>query len=158
MIRALPTTQPGSRAARHDARWPAIAAALADLRERGRFAVRIVEADCGAGSLLLHAVQHARRLGFTAIEGRGIDRSPALIVRARAAAKALRDPAIGVIFDSADVTDALRDEHDLPADLIIWNGRWHGDVAAALSRAGDRVIPSPCTAPPRSKRGETGLS
>ena len=129
-----------SRTALHDPRWPTIAAALSKLRDRGRFAVRIVDADCGAGSLLLHAVHHARTLGFTAIEGRGIDGSPALIGRASAAAKRQRDPGIGVAFEMADVLVALSDEYDLPADIVLWNGACRHSVDQALSRAGNMII------------------
>lgn len=133
-------TQPGSWAARHDPRWPSIAEALAALRERGRFSVRIIDADCAAGSLLLYATQYAHALGFTAIEGRGIDGSPAMIGRAKAAAHRLHDPAIGLVFEMTDVVVALREEYDLPADIVICHGRGHPDVAEALSRAADRVI------------------
>lgn len=112
--------QPGSRTAAHDERWPALAAALADLRARKRCSVRIVDADCGAGCLLLHALRHARTLGFTAIEGRGIDGSPALIGRARAAAARLYDPATGVVFEVKDMATGLRDEQDFPADIVLW--------------------------------------
>lgn len=131
---------PGSRTALHDPRWPRIAAALAALRDRGRFAVRIIDADCGAGCLLLHAVHHARSLGFTAIEGRGIDGSPALIGRAKAAAQRQPDPAIGLTFDLSDVLVALGDEYDLPADLVLWHGPRRQDVDRALSRAAELVI------------------
>ena len=93
-----------SRTARNDPRWPAIGEALASLRDAKRRAVRIVDADCGAGAILIQALRHARALGFTAIEGRGIDSSPALIGRARAAAARLHDPAIGVAFDVAELS------------------------------------------------------
>ena len=76
-----------------DPRWDAIAATLTGLRQRRRRAVRIVDADCGCGTLLLAVLTHARALGFTAIEGRGLDRSPMRIGRARRAATRLRDPA-----------------------------------------------------------------
>lgn len=147
--RPTPAVLPGSRTALHDPRWPAVAAALAALRERHRCAVRIVDADCGAGSLLLQLVRHARGLGFTAIEGRGIDGSPALIGRARAAAARLSDPAIGVEFELADMVSALREEFDLPADIVLWHGGRDEDRSAAngsteirdvLSRAGALVI------------------
>lgn len=141
--RAVAITGPSSRTAAHDPRWPAVAAALRALRDSKRYAVRIVDANCGAGCLLLHAMRHARALGFTAIEGRGIGGSPALIGRARAAATRLDEPAIGVIFDMADMVEALRDEHDLPADIVLWSGGT-GDpghpVSDALRRAGDQVI------------------
>ncbi len=133
-----------SRTTIHDPRWPRISAALSDLRDRGRHAVRIVDADCGAGSLLLHALYHARILGFTAIEGRGIDGSPALIGRARAAAARQPDSAIGVIFECADMLAALRDEADLPADILLCQetGSKSGrpDLRDAVFAAGDRVI------------------
>lgn len=141
--RPVAITGPSSRTAAHDPRWPAVAAALQALRDKKRHAVRIVDADCGAGCLLLHAIRHARALGFTAIEGRGINGSPALIGRARAAAARLGDPAIGVIFEMADMVAALRDEHDLPADIVLWHaGTGDPGPAAsdALRRAGDRVI------------------
>lgn len=132
---------PGSRAASHDPRWPAVMAALAALRDRKRCAVRIVDADCGAGCLLLQALRHARALGFTAIEGRGIDGAPALIGRARAAAARLRDPAIGVTFEAADMATALADEHDLPADIVLWHGVAEGvQVPDVLRLAGMLVI------------------
>lgn len=114
------------------------------MRERGRYAVRIVDADCGAGCLLIHSLQYARSLGFTAIEGRGIDGSPALIGRARAAAVARRDPAIGVVFEVADMADALAEELDCPADIVLWHGigqeRARGDILATVSAAGDLVL------------------
>lgn len=147
-LRAMRSANTGlrfhSRAASHDPRWPAIAARLALLREQGRRAVRIVDADCAAGALLLHTLHHARSLGFTAIEGRGIDGSPALIGRARSAAAARADPAIGVVFEVADIVAALLEEQDLPADIILWHSagrdRDHPGAAAVVSRAGEVVI------------------
>jgi hypothetical protein len=136
--------RPGSRRAAHDPRWPAVAARLALLREQRRRAVRIVDADCGAGTLLVHAVLHARSLGFTAIEGRGIDGSPALIGRANAAAGRLRDPAIGLAFEVGDMARALGDEEDCPADIVLWHGSANGCeppfVRDALARASDLVV------------------
>jgi|GEM_PF-1296783 hypothetical protein len=140
---ASKTAMPGSKAAIHDPRWPVVAAALATLREDGRHAVRIVDADCGAGSLLLQAVHHARTLGFTAIEGRGIDGSPALIGRARAAASRCTNLAIGTTFEVADMVTAMLEEHDLPADLVICHGMAKGrrpEVASALENAARIVI------------------
>jgi SAM-dependent methyltransferase len=134
----------GSWAAAHDPRWSQIAARLLWLKQQGRRAVRIVDADCGAGALLLHAVVHARSLGFVAIEGRGIDGSPALIGRARAAAARCTDPAIGVTFEVADLASALREEQDLPADIVLWHhsDRQDGDdaVPMLLRAAGDLVV------------------
>lgn len=145
--RQCPSSAPaiaGNRAAQADPRWPAIAAALAALRESGRYAVRIVDADCACGTLLITAARYARLLGFAAIEGRGIDGSPALIGRARAAAARLRDPAIGFAFECADVKAALISEADFPADVVLWHGEpgvgCRGDLAQALTAAGKLVI------------------
>jgi hypothetical protein len=132
-----------SSAALHDPRWSKVQAALSVLRASGRHAVRVVDADCGAGSLLLRAVHHARALGFTAIEGRGVDGSPALIGRARAAANRSVDPAIGTQFEVADMITALRGEHDLPADIVICHGSAaldRNDVDVALHDAGRIII------------------
>jgi SAM-dependent methyltransferase len=137
----------GTRTAYSDARWPEIVAALKALRAARRHAVRIVDADCACGALLIATLRQARMLGFTAIEGRGIDGAPAMIGRARAAATRLRDPAIGVEFDLADVEDALASEADFPADIVLWHGdaladHRHG-LARALAAAGDVVIAGP---------------
>ena len=131
---------PASRTARHDPRWPTIVAALAALRERRRFAVRIVDAECGAGTVLIAAVLHARMLGFTAIEGHGIDGSPALIGRARAAARRLSDAAIGVSFAVADVPAALVAEQAAPADILLWHAGGSCAIDDALAHAAALVI------------------
>lgn len=135
---------PGSSTPIHDSRWPLIAAALTELHEHGRHAVRIVDAECGAGRLLLQAVRHASALGFKAIEGRGIDGSAVLIGRARSAANRLHDSAIGVAFDVADMRVALIAERDFPADIVICHGwstdEYHQSLLPELSEAGDLVI------------------
>ena len=140
----IPSTILGSRAAYNDVRWTDICAALAALRERGRHSVRIVDADCGCGTLLIEAVRQARALGFTAIEGRGIDGSPAMIGRARAAAARLHEPAIGLTFEVADMVDALAGEADFPADIVLWHGGRAGDersgVRESLVNAGDLLV------------------
>lgn len=129
-----------------DERWPAVAAALASLRAARRRSVRIVDADCGAGGLLLSAVRHARALGFTAIEARGIDAAPALVGRARAAAATLDDAAIGITFETAALVEALSDEADFPADIVVWHGRAGGRTGCdaeerrAVARAGHTLI------------------
>jgi SAM-dependent methyltransferase len=106
--------------------------------------VRIVDADCGAGSLLLHSARHARAPGFTAVECRGIDGSPALIGRARAAAAACPDAAIGIVFEMADMVLALEADRDVPADLVIWHGDRPDDrrpaALAAVRAAGEVLI------------------
>ena len=142
--RAVVPLHPRSRTATHDPRWPEIAAALTALRDDKRRTVRIVDADCGAGCLLLEATCHARALGFTAIEGRGIDASPALIGRARSAAARLRDPAIGLVFEAADILQALDEERYFPADIVLWHGVTNGGTGDrlrdVLARAGHSVI------------------
>lgn len=142
--RPVPTVVPGSRAAQSDARWPAIVAALATLRDQRRHSVRIVDADCACGSLLIAAARQARALGFIAIEARGIDGSSAMIGRARAAAARLRDPAIGLAFETADMLDALAAETAFPADIVLWHGSRPDDrrpgVHTALGAAGDLII------------------
>lgn len=134
-------TQIGRCSPCKDERWPAIADALDQLHATRRHSVRIVDADCGAGSLLLHAVRYARALGFTSIEARGIDGAPSLIERARTAAAVIADPAIGVTFEVADVATALAGEEEFPADILIWHGREAcndqavvGHAAAAAAR------------------------
>ncbi|WP_433910329.1 SAM-dependent methyltransferase [Sphingomonas yabuuchiae] len=104
---------------RHDPRWPAVQAALGDLRERHRCAVRIVDADCGAGGFLIAVAEQARAMGFTAIEGRGLGGSPALIGRARAAARRHRHAAMGLVFERIDPAQALAEERDFPADILV---------------------------------------
>ena len=139
-----PSIIPGSRAAHNDTRWADICTALAALRTRRRHAVRIVDADCACGTLLIEAVRHARALGFTAIEGRGIDGSPAMIGRARAAAARLHEPAIGLTFEVTDMIKALAIEADFPADIVLWHGGRAGDdrqgLRSSLAKAGDVVI------------------
>lgn len=145
-VGGVPSTCPlrhPSKAAVQDPRWPWIAAALSALRTNGRHAVRIVDGQCGVGTLLLQALAEARRLGFTAIEGRGIDRSPPLIGRARSAAHRVVDPAIGVDFVVADMVTALRDEQDLPADIVICHElprERQPDARLMLHKAGRIVI------------------
>lgn len=139
-----PSILPGSRAVHNDTRWAAICAALAALRERGRRSVRIVDADCACGTLLIEAVRHARALGYTAIEGRGIDGSPAMVGRARAAAARLHEPAIGLTFEVADMIEALASEADFPADIVLWHGGRAEDdrpgVRASLAKSGNVVL------------------
>jgi SAM-dependent methyltransferase len=132
-----------------DPRWPQIVGALAALRADGRRALRIVDADCGAGIVLIDAVAHALSLGFTAIEGRGIDGSPAMIGRARSALQKRRHPAVGLSFEARDAIDALREETDFPADIVIWkragSDRHATRMTEALKRAGRVVICDPST-------------
>lgn len=128
-----------------DPRWPAVAAALAALRETRRCSVRIVDADCGSGSVLLCAARYARALGFTSIEAYGIDTAPAQVARACAAAAVVHDPAIGISFAAGDVAGALKAEAEFPADIVLWHGCRAGDapVARAVAAAGRTLIADP---------------
>lgn len=131
----------GDRAER-DRRWPAMLRTLKRLRKRGRHSIRIVDADCGAGDLLIHAARRARELGFVAIEGRGIDTDPRLVASARCAAARQADPAIGLVFELGDQDAAMRDEAEFPADLLLCSAsRADAHATAESARAAaDRVL------------------
>ncbi|MEN3748207.1 methyltransferase domain-containing protein [Sphingomonas sp. HF-S3] len=122
------------RRARADRRWPAIERLLFAMRKAGRRSIRIVDAGCGAGDLLIQAARHARSIGFLAIEGRGIDRDPAAIARARSTAKLLADPAIGLSFESGYARAALADEAEAPADLILYSRSVPAEVARSAGK------------------------
>jgi len=140
-----------------DDRWPAIVAALTRLKAGGRHSVRIVDADCGTGTTLLHAALRARGLGFTAVEARGIDGAPAPISSARVAAAAFRDPAIGIAFDVADLVTALADEIDLPADILLWRRPRcvPAGIARAVARAGCIIIDGEAAGKQRAAGGRS---
>ena len=125
-----------------DDRWPAITAAIANLRERGRRSIRIVDCDCGAGETLLCAARYARSLGFTAVEARGVDGASALVARACLRASRVHDPAIGVTFERRDPVSALRDEADFPADIVLWRSARakRQAILGALNDAADIAI------------------
>ncbi len=112
-------SQGAQNPAEKDRRWPAMLRKLQGLRKRGRRSIRIVDADCGAGELLMHAVRRARAMGFVAIEGRGIDADPCLIASARHAAAGQSDPAIGLVFEQGDPDKVMREEAEYPADLLL---------------------------------------
>lgn len=122
---------------RQDPRWPAVEAALGALRERNRCAVRIVDADCGAGGFLIAVAEQARAMGFTAIEGRGLGGSPAMIGRARAAARRHRHAAMGLVFERSDPIAALAEERDFPADILVCHRCETQMCAAAACVIGD---------------------
>ncbi len=120
-----------------DPRWPEVAAVLAGLRHGNRRCVRILECECGSGEFLLECVRLARQLGFTAVEARGIDCREDLLGCARSRAASLKDPAVGIVFDRCELDQALAEEVDLPADILIWPGCRcsDADLDAALRRA-----------------------
>lgn len=99
--------------------WARIDSALVDLRAQGRHAIRILDLGCGPGTWLLRTVARARDLGFTAIEGRGIDISPAMIGLARQAAVRLKDLRIGLTFDVGDILEALEQEGRHACDITL---------------------------------------
>jgi len=135
-------TQGARSHAEKDRRWPAMLRKLRGLRKRGRRSIRIVDADCGAGELLMHAVRRARELGFVAIEGRGIDSDLRLIASARQAAAGQADPAIGLIFEEADMKRAMREEAEFPADLLLCpsSGENERELAELAKAAGETVL------------------
>lgn len=139
-IAARPDTI-GDRA-EQDRRWPAMLRKLKGLRKLGRRSIRIVDADCGAGDLLIHAAQRARELGFVAIEGRGVDTDPQLVASAQRNAAQQSDPAIGLVFELGDQDKAMHDETEFPADLLLCSAS--GRKARSLTRlartAGDAVL------------------
>ena len=96
-----------------------IDAALRTLAMSKRRAIRILDAGCGDGGLLLHAVRSASALGFVAIEARGVDPSARRIAAARAAAAALDDRAVGLVFEVGDIADALGAEEDDACDIVL---------------------------------------
>ncbi|CAN5847881.1 hypothetical protein BH11PSE6_BH11PSE6_06090 [soil metagenome] len=99
--------------------WARIDAALIELRAQGRHAIRILDLGCGPGTWLLRTAARARDLGFTAIEGRGIDISPAMIALAHEAAAGMTDPRIGLAFDVGDILEELEREGHHACDLAL---------------------------------------
>ena len=134
--------QGAPRRAEQDRRWPAMLRKLKGLRKRGRRSIRIVDARCGNGDLLMLAVRRARELGFLAIEGRGVDADPDRIAAARRRLAHETDPAIGLVFEQGEMDRALEEEADFPVDLLLCAGR--ADEQRRLARlarmAGDTVL------------------
>jgi SAM-dependent methyltransferase len=126
--------------AEKDRRWPAMLRKLTGLRKCGRRSIRIVDADCGAGELLMHAVRRARQMGFLAIEGRGIDADPRLIASARRAAARHADPAIGLVFEQADKDRVMREEAEYPADLLLCSASGADVRDLALARTAANTV------------------
>lgn len=80
---------------------------LRELRDAKRHSVAILDTHCGRGDLLIAAAEHARRLGFTAVDVRGYDHSARKIGLARFAALHHTDPAIGFTFEQRDYGQPL---------------------------------------------------
>ncbi len=92
---------------------------LIGLRKAGRRAIRILDVGCGDGAWLISAALRAPMLGFLAVEARGFDVAPVLIERARATAAGIVDPRVGLSFDIADIGQALAEEDDHGADIVL---------------------------------------
>ncbi len=114
--------------------WERIDTALRDLRARRRHAIRILDLSCGDGHWLIRTARRARALGFTAIEGRGVDRDPAAIAGATRAAQAHSDLAIGLTFEVGSLGDVLEEERDNACDIVLCLGD-------ALDRVGPGAMP-----------------
>ncbi|WCM29566.1 class I SAM-dependent methyltransferase [Sphingomonas sp. QA11] len=124
--------------------WLRIDKTLIELRAQGRHAIRILDLGCGPGTWLLRTAARARDLGFTAIEGRGIDISPAMIALANQAAARTTDPRIGLTFDVGDIVETLEQE-----------GRHACDIALCLYGVLNHVAPSSYPAVARALAGVT---
>jgi SAM-dependent methyltransferase len=132
------TAQPDEQRSDGDVRAK-IDTVLRDLRLRGRHALRIIDLGCGTGGWLIATALRARELGFTAIEGRGVDRDPDAIERAWAAALVRREPAIGLAFEIGSIARAVDEENEGGCDLILCLDRGLDEVdpgsVAGLVRA-----------------------
>jgi hypothetical protein len=106
--------------AEKDPCWKPLVARLQSLRKSGRRSVRIVDVNCGDGSLLIAATREARKLGFLAIEGSGVDPDADNIDDARRQARWLSDCAIGLEFEKATPMPSLLAEAEFPADIILY--------------------------------------
>ena len=102
--------------------WARIDAALLDLQAHRRHAVRILDLGCADGRWLIRTADRARELGFTAIEGRGVDHDPGAIAVAAAAARAHQDPAIGLTFEVGSFGEVLEEERDTACDIVLCLG------------------------------------
>ena len=111
--------------------------ALITLRGEHRRAMRILDLGCNEGAWLIRAVLHARMLGFVAIEGCGLDVAPAKIALARRTAATVSDVRIGLAFKAANIADALAEEDDRAADIVLV----HYDMFTGLPLADhERVV------------------
>jgi hypothetical protein len=134
-------TEPGgSRHGPCDAR---IARALAEFRNHGHRAVRLLDLDCADGGRLLRAAEKARELGFVSIEGRGVSLWTAGIRHARWQAELAAHPSTELQFEIAEPIAALASEHDGAADIILLSEPMPypcSPLGAALARLGGTVL------------------
>ncbi len=111
--------------------------ALIGLCKAGRHAIRILDVGCGDGAWLIAAALRAPMLGFVAIEARGFDTAPAMIERARSIAAGIADPRIGLSFDVANIGQALAEEDDHGADIVLCH---YGAMDHLPATAHERVV------------------
>lgn len=149
---SLPTVPPWpivsitGAAAQHDAerdpRWHSLVTRLKSLRRHKRRAVRIVDVNCGDGTLLIQAVRLARSLGFLAIEALGVDSDADHIDDARDRARMMKDTAVGLDFQVAEAFAQLQVEADFPADIILYDASARAPKALrdAAARAGNLAL------------------
>lgn len=125
-----------------DPRWHSLVGRLKSLRKHKRRAVRIVDVNCGDGSLLIHAVKQARSLGFLSIEALGVDTDAGRIDEARHRSQLLHDTAIGLDFKVAEAFAQLQAEAEFPADIILYEASARAPKALrdAARRAGDLAL------------------
>jgi SAM-dependent methyltransferase len=115
--------------------WRRLDAMLVRMWTGGRRAIRILDLGCGTGSWLLRLAVRARDLGFSAIDGLGVDISPAMIDIARSRLRYAFDPHIGLRFDVADMLDAIGEEDEGSFDIVICLGVLNHLTADQRARA-----------------------
>jgi SAM-dependent methyltransferase len=128
--------------------WTRLDAMLIRMWTQGRRAIRILDLGCGPGTWLLRLAVRARDLGFSAIDGRGIDVAPAMVDLARSRLRYAYDPSIGLRFEIGDMIDALLDEDEGSFDIVLClNGvlnhlsaERHRQATAAMERVCDGEI------------------
>jgi SAM-dependent methyltransferase len=99
--------------------WSRLDAMLVRMWTEGRRAIRILDLGCGPGTWLMRLALRARDLGFSAIDGWGIDLSPAMIDLARSRMRFAHDPHIGLRFDVGDLIDATAEEDARSFDIVL---------------------------------------